>query len=251
MLASSPVVDAAIINLDFNGLFTMLNSDGEPYLNTSHPYSYDPTWGYGVRTPISGTISMNTETGVGTGTINPFEFYDMGFAVFHDMTIQWIGDGMGGNGSLFVANMLMDVGGLNSVAISVDISLVWDFNGALTVMQPWPYEGQSISGVGALPATNDIVISDYFGTYSYPIGPAPVATTTWNTDGSSWFIVDDGIGGSPMMSGPYYGFSVNIDITDMTVTSVVPVPAAVWLFGSGLLALVGFLRVQKIMILNK
>jgi hypothetical protein len=44
-----------------------------------------------------------------------------------------------------------------------------------------------------------------------------------------------------MIDGPLMGFSINLDITTMTVTEV-PVPAAVWLLGSGLLGLVGFAR---------
>jgi hypothetical protein len=55
---------------------------------------------------------------------------------------------------------------------------------------------------------------------------------------------DDGVGGSPMDNGPFPGFNANFDITSVHVTSVstVPVPAAVWLFGSGLLGLVGVAR---------
>ena len=85
-----------------------------------------------------------------------------------------------------------------------------------------------------------------------------MATTTFNTTDIGTVIVgsnpsgtlpftDDGIGGSPMKAGPFPGFNANFDITDLTITSVtpVPVPAAVWLFGSGLLGLVGVARRKK------
>lgn len=56
----------------------------------------------------------------------------------------------------------------------------------------------------------------------------------------------DGIPGNAMASGPFAGFNATFGGT-ATVSSVsaVPVPAAVWLFGSGLLGLVGIARRKK------
>ena len=51
----------------------------------------------------------------------------------------------------------------------------------------------------------------------------------------------DGIFGIPMVDGPFKGFSVSYDLT----LTAVPVPAAVWLFVSGLLGLVGMARRKK------
>ncbi len=48
---------------------------------------------------------------------------------------------------------------------------------------------------------------------------------------------NDGIRGYKMVSGPYAGLNVTIDATIVT-----PIPAAVWMFGSGLIALAGFAR---------
>ena len=95
-------------------------------------------------------------------------------------------------------------------------------------------------------------------------GPAPLAVTTLNTatlctptldcignalSGGEPF-TDDGIAGSPMIDGPFPGLIVNFDIgsgNSLTVLSVseVPVPAAIWLFGSGLLGLIGISRRKK------
>ena len=95
------------------------------------------------------------------------------------------------------------------------------------------------------------------------LGASPVVTTTWNTslvgaactgiNGASCMgrnpsgglpLIAVTIGGSPMIAGPFVGFNANFDIVSMTVTNVsaVPVPAAVWLLGSGLLGLVGVAR---------
>ena len=88
-----------------------------------------------------------------------------------------------------------------------------------------------------------------------PSGTLPLVTDTVvdSTNG------DVGIGGSPMPTAPFPGFNANFDIMSMHVTgctdtgtgtdacqvAAVPVPAAVWLFGSGLLGLVGIARRKK------
>ena len=51
----------------------------------------------------------------------------------------------------------------------------------------------------------------------------------------------DGILGLSMIDGAFVGFNANFDFT-----TPVPVPAAVWLFGSGLLGLVGIARRRKV-----
>ena len=89
-----------------------------------------------------------------------------------------------------------------------------------------------------------------------------------NDDG--WPAANQGISGSPMMDGPFPNMSANFDVLTLTATgqsttteiaynctfalgdscpetavAAVPVPAAVWLFGSGLLGLVGVARRKK------
>lgn len=57
----------------------------------------------------------------------------------------------------------------------------------------------------------------------------------------------DGVNGVGMPAGgPFAGFNANFNLNGVSVsTSPVPVPAAVWLFGSGLLGLVGVARRRK------
>ena len=65
-----------------------------------------------------------------------------------------------------------------------------------------------------------------------------VSTVGGVTTYTSTDIDGDGIAGIGMIDGAFPGFSANFNLT----TSAVPVPAAVWLFGSGLLGLVGVAR---------
>ena len=114
-------------------------------------------------------------------------------------------------------------------------------------------QGVAVSGV--LPLVTDVAPDDNNGTNA---GSVPNDKTV-NTGGT--------IGGNPMASGPFQGSSANFNVTSLTGTgsdagatiapfcdfdpsgqmcaAPVPVPAAVWLFGSGLLGLVGVARRKK------
>ena len=265
-LGTSAAASAATINFNWNGLFTMLTGTGQPLANTSNPYYSDPTWGYGLRSQISGTMSFNTTAGTGTGTVTPFEFFNGSApAVATGIDFQAIGNGSGGPGTLVLGNMLFNWNGDNGIPVSI----VLDASGLFTAMNtPGFGVGTTINGSSAgdvLPASN------YMAKGKVPIGPVPIATTTWNTttcsgagagsnpSGCMPLIADTviptgyspsqtGIGGSPMIAGPFTGYNANFDVTSMTVSSVVnpvPIPAAVWLLGSGLLGLVGVARRKR------
>jgi hypothetical protein len=48
-----------------------------------------------------------------------------------------------------------------------------------------------------------------------------------------------------MENGPFPGYNAQFNLTAAPAPAPVPVPAAVWLFGSGLLGLVGVARRKK------
>jgi len=241
-LATS-AANAAIIDMDYNGLFSLLAPTGEAIQNTSYPYYGDAIWGYGMRTQITGAMSFDTLTGTGSGSITSFNFFSGGPMSITDVNFQSIGSGLIlGNmklhwgGSIMTSNIVLDSSGLFS-AIA---------NGTLT-------PGAILDQTSCASITCATPASDGINNGSYPIGPVPIATSSFNTTGQTGvgttlgqlsLGTDDGIGGSPMDNGAFSGFSTNFDFTSLTVTNVsaVPVPAAIWLFGTGLLSLIGVSR---------
>lgn len=111
------------------------------------------------------------------------------------------------------AHMLFDYNG----TIDTDIAIVWDQNSL------WSDADGSSSSVNNL--------------WGGPAGDVPDPSLNWqlvSTDADG-----DGINGISMIDGPFPAFSANFNFGQV---STVPVPAAVWLFGSGLLGLIGLAR---------
>lgn len=253
---SVSTVDATVIDMDYSGLFTFLNSSGAPNQNTSYPYYGDTTWGYGLRTPITGTLQVNTDTGHGTGTLNGFEFFGSGPTFFDNFEIQAVGDGAGGPGTLVIANIELFWSDNGNIPFQIVLDAAGLINSIFTDLAVGnTYDQTSCSTSCAIPASNDLGV-DSFGLDPLTIGPVPMATTTFDVTGTSGKATvltdltvdsDDGIGGSPFDNGPFPGHSVNLDFTSFTVTKVstVPIPASVWLFSSGLLGLLSLTRRKK------
>jgi hypothetical protein len=273
-------VQADVVNLSWKGAFAILNPLGSAVRDTASDYAngfYGVTgtasgpatthgW-FGHRTPISGTMSFDTNTGAGVATITPFLFsgnttnnYGT-FSGYSFATIDTVGTMVGS--MLFSWNR-----GSHFVSIVLDGSGLFANVGAMIAAGPTA----TVSGVGALPATDGIDFDGSAAVLNLPLGPSPVATKTTNTgdgcDGLSLAtvvnattitrnianiatcttgMVDDGIGGDPMTSPSLQSFNINIDILSLHVDSVsaVPIPATVWLFGSGLLGLAGITRRKR------
>jgi len=119
------------------------------------------------------------------------------------------------------AHMLFDWSG----NLSIDVVNVWDISSVF---------GSACNSVNAYSAN-----CLWVGT---PNPSGNTGTTVWgfaSTDNNA-----DGTMGVPMATGgPFAGNNANFNLKG--TLAVVPVPAAVWLFGSGLLGLVGIARRKK------
>jgi len=256
---------APILSADWSGLFTILNSSGTGLQNHSYPYYGDPTWGYGFRTQVSGTLDFEFAYGPSSMTMRQFEFFGGGPLTATNMSMQII-DPVNG---LTQVNMGFNWNGTNGIPVS----LIMDASGFFGAISTDYYatstviDQATVAAYGALPASNGM------NNGKFPIGPVPIASTTFDTSlistasaacaadvangdangnclglnpSSEIGIIagDDGIGGSPMIDGPFDGFNFTFDITAIHIKAI-PVPAAVWLFGSGLLGLVGVAKRRR------
>ena len=296
---------AGVASFDWDGVFTMLSSDGKGFGNTSAPKGANT-----FQTPITGTMQFDTVTGAGTATLVPFDFFGNDSTLPAEavgIKMQAIGDGMGGPGTLVLGNMLFNWNGNNGIPVSLVLDAAGFFTGSANGdLGDGVLNQADVAAYGATPASDGTYVgAGSPGTVNGPggfpgylgLGPVPISTTAWNTSfgagctvgncanvspsgvlplvmdtgaNASDFIANDGgtIGGNPMSSGSFQGSNANFDITEMRATGfdanatiapncdfdpsgalcampAVPVPAAVWLFGSGLLGLVGVARRKK------
>ncbi|RDH86150.1 MAG: hypothetical protein DIZ80_01390 [endosymbiont of Galathealinum brachiosum] len=244
-----------------DGVFTIVNASGAPTQNTSYPYYADTDWGYGVRTQIGGSLTMDVGTGKGVATIDPFEFFASGLAIAHDVTFEDIDNANDASGNLWMAQMLFDWNANNDIPVS----LVWDLQGILNNLSGIAVN-DVISAVGATPGSD-------FLKQTFPLGASPVATTSIDTtdlcgdadgiggnaddvacalglnpSGTLPLIIDTaqitglgapvntGIGGSPMVAGPFVGFGANFDIQRLTLAAYNDTTAPVLTLGSSTVA---------------
>jgi hypothetical protein len=155
-----------------------------------------------------------------------------------------------------------EIGTLNATvgAGQLGMHMLWDWKGNNNIDVFVVFAQNSIFGSGLLLSTQtntkgDLTCSATFtGTitknclYDGPLtsnfntGPAPTKNQVWmlaSADGNG-----DGIMGIPMApNGPFAGFNANFNAT--LSPAPVPIPAAAWLFGSGLLSLAGVIRRKK------
>jgi len=244
------ITQADIITFDFTGRMTVIDNLGGVVGGGTDGY-----------TPISAQLTLDTLYSspgtfnpndlVGTSTLN-ISVNDSFFgvttpAVFHDVSLSFV------DASTVNGNFLADWNGNNNMPAEI----VWDVSGLTTAVLFGLQVGDRISGnemfrdfdgdgtaetqvIGnlnsAIPYADTLTYSPLVYPAFTPQGPAPMAATA-ATPG--------------LISGVFEGIGVLLDIgsgNSMTVTSIsaVPVPAAVWLFGSGLIGLIGIARRKKV-----
>ncbi|RRQ21248.1 hypothetical protein [Thiohalobacter thiocyanaticus] len=241
-------------SMDFKGYMTLLTPEGEMVRNTS--FADEPRF-QGYRSPINGTMVMTTNNqGMsGSATFEPFPFFGVE-ASGRDITFVSTDNLLGiPTNTLLLGNMLFDWSGNNGIPVSLVLDM-----GNLTTALMNSSPGDVIRGVMTPPTDNTVITLQDGSTTTMPVGPAIVATTTWNTtdvdtdsdgepgplqlgvnpSGTTPLLYDTvidktngdiGLGGSPMRTPPFMGFNANFDIVEITVTCVsltdgceVPVP---------------------------
>lgn len=277
-------VTATVQNYDWNGVFRFLDTTGNALVNTSlsgiGANQYDtPISGTMSIDSLTGegTVTMSQFDWGEQPASLPFEVTSF--------ALDSIGDGMGGPGTLLMGNMLFNwngtngipssmvldaagflageltAGGANSATPASDGTFVGDFVPG-TVTGPGGYPGYL--GLGPVP----IATTAWNTTNAAGCMPGADADYSNNTGGGCMGVSTSGalplitdtalntadytantggtIGGSPMQDGPFKNHNFNFDFVTMTVAPPeIPVPAAVWLFGSGLLGLIGVARRKK------
>lgn len=229
------------LTFDFTGRLIVADLNGNILTNYGQTY-----------TPISASLTYDTNTGLGSSGLaismdgsdffnQPLEFHDI------NMTRQ-------AGTNLIDGQVLVDF----SSTYNMPLHIEWDATGLFNAIDYGLQVGDKISGTNLYRDSNgdgvwdagewvadinsatpysDIIQAAAPGyDPSWDQGPAPMAATI-NSLG-----LDD--------TTPFPGVRAYIDIgsgNSMYVTSVsaVPVPAAVWLMGSGLIALAGFARRKK------
>jgi hypothetical protein len=277
VMAAAPVANAGVASYNWDGLFTMLDSGGGALSNSSITGKGANTY----QTPVSGTMQFDTVTGAGTATVVPFDFFKGSLpAEAVGINMQAIGDGMGGAGSLVLGNMLFNWNGTNGIPVSIVLDAQGFFAGDLgggglgaAPASDGTYT-DAIFGylnVGPVPIATTAWNTTTNGAAALGNAVSGVLPLIYdNTPNLAYDTINTGgtIGGSPMVAGPFSGNNANFDVTSMTSTGFdpnatlpancnfdpsgnlcapppIPVPAAVWLFGSGLLGLVGVARRKK------
>lgn len=131
---------------------------------------------------------------------------------------------------------------------------VWTASNGQLVSAPGTYNlntaTDALTSVGSCTVAND-------GNICFNVGAGQIAGTidfawsvssgirvvnVWNINGNGSLTAAAVPG---MENGPFPGFNAAFDLTAPNLVTAVPVPAAVWLFGSGLLGLVGIARRKK------
>ena len=161
-------------------------------------------------------------------------------------------------------------GGTWSVASTVPFfGVAWSAHTG-TTFGPGTYDVDTTNGTGSVGASGTVAACDGTGSnaacyegivvgagqtmghilFNWGSSADIDVVNVWNVSGAAYSSSDvaltnpaseslDGIPGLSMIDGPFGGYNANFNF------SVVPVPAAVWLFGSGLLGLVGVARRRK------
>jgi hypothetical protein len=183
---------------------------------------YGPFPSYSFTDTTLGTVTINYSNGaslhgIGT-TFGNVDTLLLGTTDGESLTMSWT------NNDVFSLEIpIWDIDGISTTA-GESVTFVTSATVSPVSLHPtdvWDASTQTLSSDGTLNTNSD---TDY--TIMSYVNPAGFNSITFN-----WNIIGDTTGG--------------MGIGDITITAV-PVPAAIWLFGSGLIGLIGFTRRMKL-----
>jgi hypothetical protein len=247
-----PVHDAAaaIYTFNYEGYFRMLDPLGAALANTS-------ITGKGVNqyeTPITGTMTYDTVTGAGEITMQQFGFFNNPIpAEATGISYESIG------GNQLLMNMLFNWGGNNGIPVSVVLDASGFFNALAGIAVTDTIDSTAAGSVrGAADGTYVGGAGTHINAGYLDLGVTPIATTKWNTtptcppgggntgacmnvspsgelplvadatvNNNDWNALfmggdgsnDDGMGGNPMLAGPFENYNANFEFTSLTLVS--------------------------------
>jgi hypothetical protein len=226
LVAGAGNVSADIINFSFTGQLTVLNT-----YDNSIVHGYD-----GPQTPIEANLTIDTNDGTGFSDLEfNFSFWDNTVSIY-EIDLSFLED------NLIAGQMRADWSG----SVGNLVTILWDATGLFNAIDYGLKSGDRISGTNlyrdfdgdgyAETRLTDVNSATPWSDTLFGLnqGPAPIATTA---------------GDFGIVEGDFVGIQIHLDIgsgnslyVESITTSEVPVPAALWLLGSGLLGLVGFAR---------
>ena len=190
-----------------------------------------------IATAMALTLGVGSAQAVSVSTGGTFDMYDPTGALINvDTAITGFVD--------------QDAGTWGVASTNTFYGLLWTASGGTLYTAPGTYtislDDSATGGVGTAGQTMTFTVGE--GQVGGAIKFAWGSTTgidvvnVWNVnaDGSLSYATVPG-----MIDGPFPGFQASFELTSPGLVSAVPVPAAVWLFGSGLLGLVGVARRKK------
>jgi hypothetical protein len=227
------VASASIITFEFTGKLTVIDPNGNLFNNINNG---------GWQTPISAQLTYDTGIGVTSSTLNVSigDWYGSP-AYVHDITTTSM------TGNIIDAQYLGDWNGNYNMPAHVQ----WDATGLINAIDYGLQVGDKLSGNSLYRDYNHDGIYDPSELLTSNLGSAtPYSDTLISGLGiplQGYAPLAATAASQGFTAGPFTGVIAYFDIgsgNSMYVTSIntVPVPAAVWLFGSGLLALIGMAR---------